>query len=297
MSKDLVAIVGPTASGKSSLAVFLSKRYNGEIISADSRQIYFGINVGADQIQKNKMQGIPHHLLDIEDPRTRCSVVKYKKHAEKAIEKIHTNNKLPFLVGGTGMYIDTVIYNLKYPSIAEDRKLRSELEKKTKKELFLILHKIDPQRASAIDLNNKRRIIRAIEINRHTNKPVPKQVLKNKQYKTLILGIKTEREELYKKIEERFYTTLQNGHKQEVELLNKKYKVNWTSIEDLGMNYKYMSYYLQGKITEQEMIEKSIKSIQQYSKRQMVWFKKNQDIKWIKTPQKAVNEIDKFIEK
>ncbi len=297
MSKNLLAIVGPTASGKSSLAVFLSERYKGEIISADSRQIYFGINVGADQIQKDKMQGIPHYLLDIEDPRTRCSVVKYKKHAEKAIKKIHTNNKLPFLVGGTGMYIDTVIYNIQYPSIPENKELRSELEKKTTKELFLILQKIDPQRASTIDFHNKRRIIRAIEINRHTNKPIPKQISKNKQYKTLVLGIKTEREELYKKIEERFYVTLQNGHQQEVEMLNKKYKVSWKRIEELGMNYKYMSYYLQNKITKQEMIEKSIKSIQQYSKRQMVWFKKNKDIKWIKTPQNATDEIDKFIKK
>lgn len=295
MSNSLICIVGPTASGKSALAVFLAKKYNGEIISADSRQIYRGINIGADQITKNKMQGITHHLLDIEDPHNQFSVVQYKQKAEKTLESIQEKNKTPFLVGGSGMYIDAIIYDISYPNIPADDNLRKELEDQTTEHLYSVLMDIDPNRASNIDKKNKRRIIRAIEINKHTKNPVPQKQEKNKKYRTLILGIQTQKDELYKKIENRFYETLKNGHQEEVDELNKKYKVNWQRIEDMGLNYKYMAYYLQNKITEQEMIEKSIQSIQQYSKRQIVWFKKNKDIQWITTKEQAIQKIDSFI--
>ena len=294
MNNILIAIVGPTASGKSSLGVNLAKKYNGEIISADSRQIYKGINVGADQITEEKMQGIPHHLLDIADPNTIFSVVDYKKEAEAKIKEIQAKNKLPFLIGGTGMYIDSVIYNIQYPPSPPNTKIRKKLEQKSTDQLLSILQRLDPERAKTIDQKNKRRIIRAIEINKTTNKPI-QPINKKMQYHTLILGIQTNREELYKKIEDRFYKTLENKHEQEVKYLHQEYKVSWERIEEIGLNYKYMAQYLQQKITEKEMIQKSIKAIQQYSKRQQVWFQKNKDIIWINTQQQAETEIDKFL--
>lgn len=295
MNNNLICILGPTASGKSSMAVFLAKKYNGEIISADSKQIYRGVNIGADQITKDGMCNINHHLLDIEDPRNQFSVVQYKQRANNAIKNIQENKKTPFLVGGTGMYIDSVIYDIDYPKTPANESLRRELGVKTTEELYSTLCDIDPHRASNIDPKNKRRIIRAIEINKYTNKPIPQTINKNQKYRTLILGIQTNRDELYKKIEKRFYETLKNGHKKEVEELNTKYKVSWKTIEEMGMNYKYMAYYLQNKITEQEMIEKSIKSIQQYSKRQNVWFKKNKDIQWITNKEEADKKVNQFI--
>jgi len=293
MNNNLVAIVGPTASGKSNLAVELAQQYKGEIVSADSRQVYRGITVGAAQITQQEMCGIPHHLLDIADPTTPYSVVLYKKEADAAIRAVQKRNNLPLLVGGTGMYIDAVVYNKNYPEVLPNQPLRKKLEHLSTQELFTRLQSVDSGRSRTIDKNNKRRLIRAIEINEATQKPVqpPQQ---QPRYRSLLLGIRVSKEELHTRIEQRFHAMLGNGHLEEVQHLHDHYHISWQRIDEIGLNYKWVGHYLQNNITKQEMIEKSITSIKQYAKRQMTWFQKNKDIVWIENYKQAETLIQNY---
>jgi len=187
--KKLIVILGPTASGKSEMAIKLAKRFNGEIISADSRQVYKEMDIGTGKLTKKEMKGIPHYLLDVASPKRRFTVVQYRKLALKAIEKIFKKGKIPILCGGTGFYIQAVIDGLVIPEVPPDWKLRKKLEKKSVKELFNQLEKIDPQRAKTIEPKNKRRLIRALEIVKKIG-PVP--ILKKQPlpYPVLMIGIK-----------------------------------------------------------------------------------------------------------
>ena len=160
----IIAILGKTATGKSDLAVLLAKKWDGEVISADSRQIYRGLDLGTGKITKREMKGIPHHLLDIADSKKQFSVSEYKNLADKTIGEIISRGKLPIICGGTGLYIDAVLKNIVVPEVPPNKKLRKELEKKTVPQLFVILKKLDSRRAKEIDANNPRRLIRAIEI-------------------------------------------------------------------------------------------------------------------------------------
>ncbi len=169
----IIVIPGPTASGKSNLAVKLAKKFNGEIISADSRQVYKGLDIGSGKITKKEMRGVPHYLLDVASPKRTFTVSQYQKLAKKALEKILAKNKLPIVCGGTGFYIDALIYNYNLPAIPPQPKLRKQLEQKSTEELFEQLKKIDLKRAENIDKNNRRRIIRALEIIFVTKRPVP----------------------------------------------------------------------------------------------------------------------------
>ena len=162
--KKLVVIVGPNASGKSDLAVKLAKKFNGEVVSADSRQVYKGMDIGTGKITKEEMQGIPHYLLDVASPKRRFSVAQYQKKAIEAIKKIQKKGKLPILCGGTGFYVQAVVDGLVFPKVKPDWKLRKKLEQKSAKGLYEYLKKLDPERAKTIEKDNKRRLIRAIEI-------------------------------------------------------------------------------------------------------------------------------------
>ena len=177
-SKKLIVILGPTASGKTDLSIILAKKLNGEIVSADSRQVYRGLDVGSGKITKKQMQGIRHHLLDIASPKRKFTVAQYQKLVIKIIKKIHKKNKIPFLVGGTGFYIQSVVDGIVMPEVKPNWKLRKNLEKKNTEELFQMLLKLDPVRAQLIDKKNPRRLVRAIEIVLSTKKPIER--LKNK---------------------------------------------------------------------------------------------------------------------
>ena len=170
MSRKIIVILGPTASGKSWLAVKIARKYNGEIISADSRQVYKGLDIGAGKITKKEMSGIPHYCLDIISPKKIFTVADFKKFADKAIEKIFSKNKTPIIVGGTGLYIQAIVDNVILPEVKPDWKLRKELEKKTTEKMFDFLKKLDPRRAKNIDPKNPRRLIRAIEIAKKLSK-------------------------------------------------------------------------------------------------------------------------------
>jgi len=285
--------LGPTASGKSELAIKLAKKFNGEIISADSRQVYKGMDIGTGKVTKKEMKGIPHYLLDVTTPKRRFTVVQYRKLAIRAINKIFKKNKVPLLCGGTGFYIQAVVDGIVIPEVKPDWKLRKELERKTSRELFSQLKKLDPQRAKTIEKENKRRLIRALEIVKKIGH-VPILRKKPLPYPVLMIGIKKSSEELKKLIEKRFLKWLRQGLIKEIKNL-RKLGLSWKKIEDFGIHYRVIAQYLQDKISYPEMIKNSLKELQNYAKRQMTWFKRDKRIKWIKNYQQAEKLVKSFI--
>ncbi len=307
MMSKLIVILGPTASGKTELSINLAKKFNVEDVSADSRQVYKGMNIGTGKVTKKEMRGIPHYLLDIASPKKRFTVLQYQKLALKAINKIHKENKLPFLVGGTGFYIQSVVDGIVIPKVKPDWKLRAKLEKKNTEELFKILKKLDPKRAKSIDKNNRRRLIRALEIVIKTKKPVPK--LKKQPIKSdvLILGVKRNKKELETLIHKRLLKRLKDGMIAEVKKLRKS-GLSWKRLEEFGLEYRFVARYLftlqnfskknlggQKKLNYQEMIEKIQKESEHYTKRQMTWFKRDKRIRWIKNYKEAEKLVKNFL--
>lgn len=290
----LIVILGPTAVGKSELGVKLAKRFNGEIVSADSRQVYKGMDIGTGKVTKKEMQGVPHYLLDVASPKRRFTVAQYQKLAFKAIDKILKKGKLPFLVGGSPFYIYSVVDGYVFPKIPPNRKLREKLERKSEKELFEILKKLDPERAETIDKKNKRRLIRAIEIAKKLGKVPP--LKKNPRYDCLLLGIKKPKEVLTKLIKKRLEKRLKRGMIAEVKRLRKE-GVSFKRLEEFGLEYQWIAWFLQGKIEKKEMIEGLQKDIEKFAKRQMVWFKRDKRIHWIKNQREAEKLIKEFLKK
>lgn len=273
IKSKVIVIVGPTASGKSDLAVKLAKKFNGEIISADSRQIYKGLDVGTGKITKNEMRGIPHHLLDVADPKKQFSVAQYKKLAEEKIREI----KFPIVVGGSGFYIDALTGTANFPDVPPNKKLRKKLEKKAAETLFKLLQKKDPQRASAIDPRNKVRLIRALEVIDVLGR-VPKLFSYSHElaYRYIFIGLKPDN--LDKRIRQRLLKRLEPMIREGKKLHARG--LTYKRMHELGLEYRYISMYLQGKISKKEMVEKLYIEIRQYSKRQMTWFKRNKKIRW-----------------
>lgn len=299
--KKIIVVLGPTASGKSDLAVRLAKKFNGEIISADSRQVYRGMDIGTGKITREKMKGIPHHLLDVASPKRRFTVVQYRKLALSAINKIFKRGKLPILCGGTGFYIQAVIDGIIIPKVKPDWKLRKKLEKETTEELFKKLRKLDPKRAEIIDKNNKRRLIRALEIITKTQKPVPPLQRQPLPYPVLIIGIKKEKTELKKLIKKRLLKRLRQGMVEEVKKLHQS-GISWKRLEEFGLEYRFVAQYLQKKISYGEMINLIQKESEHYAERQMTWFKKmgmssTHPINWLKRYSHAEKLVKKFLEK
>lgn len=285
MKSKILVIVGPTATGKSDLAVKLAKKMRGEIISADSRQVYKGLDIGTGKITKKEMAGVPHHLLDVADPKKQFSVVKYVELAEKAIASIIVNNKIPIIVGGTGFYIQSLIDGTVLPDVLPNPGLRKELSKKSADELITILKKIDPKRAKEIDPKNSRRIIRAIEIATALGK-VPSIKKSPPKYDTLFIGLTLPTEELKKKIKLRLEKRLKDGMIKEAVELHKN-GLSWRRMDELGLEYRYLALYLQKKISLEELKKKLETEIWRYAKRQMTWFKRDKRIRWLKSKEET----------
>jgi len=292
VNNKILVIVGPTASGKTDLSIRLAKKFGGEIISADSRQVYKGMDIGTGKVTKKEMQGIPHHLLDVIGPKTRFDIIKYRKLALKVIEIIQKKNKVPILVGGTGFYIQAVIDGIIIPPVKPDWKLRKKLDKKTAPELFKMLKKLDPRRAKIIEKENKRRLIRALEIIIKTKNPVPPLTKKSPGFDILMIGIKKSDKELKKAINKRLLKRFSGGMLAEVKKLHKQ-GISWKRLEEFGLEYRYLALYIQNKITKQKMIERLEKKIEHYAKRQMTWFKRDKRIKWIKNYKQASEILKK----
>lgn len=297
--KKLLVILGPTASGKSDLAIEMAKKFNGEIISADSRQVYKGMDLGTGKVERDKnfkefySEGVRHYLLDIVEPQQYFSVYQYQKLALKAINEILKKKKLPILCGGTGLYISAVIENWKFLKIKPNFELRKKLEKLSLEELFEKLKKIDPQRATTIDPKNKRRIIRALEI-ALTKGKVPPLEKKPLKIDILILGIQKEKEELKKLIKTRLEKRINLGMIEEVKNLKEK-GVSSQRLEEFGLEYRWVNRYLEGKITLEEMKKRLYNEIVKYAKRQMTWFKKMKNIYWIKTKEEAFSLVENWL--
>ena len=296
MLKKLIVVSGPTASGKSELAVKLAKKFNGEIISADSRQVYKGMNIGTGKITKKEMQGIPHYLLDVASPKRRFTVAQYRNLALKAINKIFRKDKIPILCGGTGFYIQAVVDGIVIPEVKPDWRLRSNLNKLSAVELYQKLKKLDPKRAKTIERKNKRRLIRAIEIVIKTKKPVPALKKNPLPYPVLMIGIKKEKKELSSLIRKRLLRRLKRGMIAEVKKL-KKSGLSWKRLEEFGLEYRWVARFLQKKLNYQEMLKKLQKDIEHFAKRQMTWFKKEKRIQWIKNQKETEKLIEKFLKK
>src|SRR4030042_1028138 len=294
MGNKLIVILGPTASGKSDLAVKVAEKIKAEIISADSRQVYKGMDIGSGKITKKEMKGIPHYLLDIASPRKRFTVSQYQILAKRAINKILKKGKIPILCGGSGFYIQAVIDGITIPEVKPDYSLRKQLEKLTTQELFKKLKQLDKERAKNIDKNNRRRLIRALEISIKTKKPIPSLKKNPLPYPVLIIGIQKEKEKLKKLIRKRILKRLKQGMVKETKNLHKS-GISWQRLEEFGLEYRLIAQYLQNKISYNEMIEILQKEIEQFVKRQITWFKKDTRINWIKKCSEAEGLIREFL--
>jgi tRNA dimethylallyltransferase len=293
--QKLIVILGPTASGKSALGVQLALRlrlgqakkkfgiHGAEIISADSRQAYKGLDIGSGKITKKEMRGVPHHLLDIASPKRRFTVSQYRRLAMKAMASITRRRKLPILVGGSPLYIYAVTDGWVIPEVKPNVKLRKQLERLSTEQLLKKLQKLDPERARIIEQKNPRRLIRALEIIMTTGKPVPQLQKHPLPYPVLFLGVKKSFQALGKLIEERLHKRLRAGMVKEVKALHAS-GLSWNRLEELGLEYRFVALYLQQKLSYQEMTKKLQGAIEDFSRRQMTWFKKDQRIHWIISP-------------
>lgn len=274
--QKLIVVLGPTATGKSDLAVKIAREFNGEVISADSRQVYKGLDVGSGKITKREMKNVSHHLLDVASPKRTFTVAQFKKKADEAIKKISKKNKVPILCGGTGFYIDAVVDNLQFPKVLADTKLRKQLEKKDLVELGKILKKLDKNRYNEIDKKNKVRLIRAIEVTKALGK-VPK-IKKSPKYDVLFIGLnpsdKVLKDRIYKRIIKRL-----KGMKTEARRLRKE-GLSIRRMKQLGLEYRYLAMFLEKEIDEREFIETLNTKIWQFARRQRTWFKRNKNIYW-----------------
>jgi len=296
----VIVICGPTASGKTSLSIELAKKINGEIISCDSMQIYKDMDIGTAKVTKEEMQGIKHYLINFVEPSQRYSVAEFKKDAENAIEEILGKGKTPIVVGGTGLYIDSLIYGIEYQDIQLDEKYRQELEEKASKEgglaqLYEEASQIDPQAIEKISPNDKKRIIRILEIYKATGKNKTEQEMESRKkgvkYDYKVFAINWDREILYERINKRVDIMIEQGLVQEVQQLLQKYNDFPTAMQGLG--YKEVVEHLQGHMTYEEMIEKIKMETRRYAKRQITWFKKNKQTIWIgaKDLQRILDEM------
>ncbi len=295
--KPLIVVLGPTATGKSDLAVAIAKKFNGEVISADSRQVYKGLDIGTGKITEKEMVGIPHHILDVADPKKRFSVAEYKKLAEQALSEIYSRNRVPVICGGTGFYIEAVIDGVELPSAPPNPDLRMELNGKSAEELMIMLETIDPDRAHEIDPNNKRRVIRAIEIAQMLGK-VPRISKKESVYDLIMIGLNAPVPELRKRISDRLHRRIKQGMIEEAKYLYAG-GLSYEKMEELGLEYRYLAKYLKGELDLEHMIQKLNTEIWRYSRRQMTWFKRDSRVTWFSPDEdaKVMALIKKSLEK
>lgn len=267
----ILVVCGPTATGKSDKAVELALSKNGEVISADSRQVYKGLDIGSGKITPEEMRGVTHHLLDVADPKQIFSVEDFVRLGEEAIQDILERGMLPIICGGTGFYIDALIYGTHFPEVKANPQLREELEKLTIEELQDKLQLLDPERFSTIDIYNPVRLVRAIEIATELGKVPP--VIKENKYDIEFVYLDFPKEILAERIAKRLTARLEQGMLEEAERLHTE-GVTYERMKQLGLEYRYMAMCLLGEITYTEMIELLNIKIRQYAKRQRVWFKR-----------------------
>ena len=298
----VIVICGPTASGKTALSIEVAKKINGEIISCDSMQIYKDMNIGTAKPTKEEMGEIKHYLIDYVLPTERYSVAEYKKDAKKAIKEVIEKGKTPIIVGGTGLYVDSLIYEIEYPEIKFDEEYRKKLEKEVEEEglekLYEKAKKIDPIAIQKISKTDKKRIQRVLEIYHATGKTKTEQEIisrqKEPEYAYKVYGLLWDRQKLYDRINLRVDIMIEQGLIEEVKTILKKYSEFPTAMQGLG--YKEVVQYLNKEITKEEMIEKIKQETRRYAKRQMTWFRKNKQTIWLEGTNDIQNNINIILE-
>jgi tRNA dimethylallyltransferase len=327
--EKIIAVVGPTASGKTALGIFLAQKLNGEIISADSRQVYKGLDIGTGKVTKKEMAGIPHHLLDIASPKKQFTVDDFTQKGKKALEQIFQNKKTPIIVGGTGFYVDALLGRLTYSNVPPNPKLRAQLAKKSAQELFKLLKKLDPERAKNIDPQNPRRLIRAIEVakgiirepaadpltstgsatgsaaglgapTKLVAEPVDAETLSGLPRdaeslpEVLYLGINPSDTKLRKNIQLRLKSRLKQGMIAEAKKLHTQ-GVSYKRMEELGLEYRHLARFLQGRLNRLAFETELEHAIWHYARRQRTWFRRNKEIQWVTSKTKALALAKKFL--
>ena len=291
----VIVICGPTGSGKTKISIELAKKINGEIISADSMQIYKDMDIGTAKVTKEEMQGIKHYLTDCISPDKRYSVAEFKKDANNAIEEILAKKKIPIIVGGTGLYVDSLVNGIEYNEIQTDLKYREKLQQIAETEGLEALYnkamQIDKQATKKISPNDKKRIFRVLEIYKSTGRTKTELEIESRKngtkYNFIVFGIKMDREKLYERINIRVDKMIEDGLIKEVEDLLKKYETFPTAMQGLG--YKEIKEFLDGNCTKEEAIDTIKMETRRYAKRQITWFKRNKNIIWLESDKMQEN--------
>lgn len=294
MKRDrIIVIVGPTASGKTGCAVTLAKKFGGEIISADSRQVYRGLDIGTEKITRREMHGVPHHCIDIASPRRAYSVERWRTCAQRAIRSITKRGGVPIIAGGTGLYVDALVYDIVFPRVAPNTALRKQLETWTPEQLLARLVELDPERAETIEQKNPRRLIRAIEVATALGK-VPALNKQTVRYDVIWIGLNPPIETLEERIRARLKKTLKRGLVAETRMLREELGLSWNRINELGLEYRIVGEYLRGELSKDELEQKLYEGVRRYAKRQLRWLKRNKDIVWYPHTDDALSDISIF---
>lgn len=290
---SLIVILGPTASGKTELAIRLAKEFHGFIISADSRQVYRHMDIGTAKPTPEQLRAVHHEMIDIVEPDEPFSLADYQKRVFTCLETGY-QSKIPFLVGGTGLYIDAVVENWNIPKVAPNKQLRQDLEKQPFNLSVERLRQLDPDSAAGIDLNNTRRVIRALEVALATGRSFTAQRLKRPfPYRVLMLGLDVPRQELVQRIDHRVDQMMSDGLLEEVRNLSKKF--DWDLPSMSGIGYRQLGAYLRNEMTLEQSVEQIKIATRQYAKRQMTWFRRNKSIHWIRRAPEAEKLVADFL--
>lgn len=286
----LIVILGPTASGKSSLGVKLAQRFHGVVISADSRQVYRGMDIGTGKITKREMRGVPHYLLDVASPRTQYSVAKYVRDVTKIIRRMPVTTPI-FLVGGSPFYIDALTKPNSFSPVPPNPALRRRLAGWSNARLVARLQKINPARLSKIDTANRRRIIRAIEIASHKGKIMSPSL---PAMRVLKIGIQLPKKTLHRNIDQRVDQRMKRGMVYEVRKLHQR-GLSWKKLDAFGLEYRFLSRFLRGQLAKPAAVEQLKSATHDFAKRQMTWWKRDADIHWIRTQSSAAKLVRTFL--
>lgn len=304
--QKLVVIVGPTAAGKTRLGVEMAKHFNGEVISGDSMQIYRGMDIGTAKVTEEEMEGVPHHLIDIKNPEESFSVAEFKSLVREKIAEITSRGKLPIVVGGTGLYVQSVLYDYQFSEAPADEEFRARLEKKAAEEGNEAVHRelaeLDPEAAEQLHPNNVRRVIRALEIVKSTGMPLAenqKSTQPELLYNASIIGLTMDRELLYERINRRVDIMVEEGLVAEVKKFYDEGLRDCQSIQAIG--YKEFYSYFDGNATLEDSVDMLKQNTRRYAKRQLTWFRNKMDVEWYDMSDtgafpKIIHEIFKYVE-
>lgn len=302
LMNPLIVIVGPTAVGKTALSISLAKAFNGEIISGDSMQVYRGMDVGTAKIKAEEMNDIPHHLIDILEPNEPFSVADFQTQAKKAIRSVQDKGKIPFLAGGTGLYVNAVMYDYQFSQTGGDEGFRAEMEAIAEKDgneaLHARLKKVDPVSFKELHPNNLRRVIRALEVFHMTGKPLREDHSQrvSASYDAVVIGLTMERTQLYERINRRVNLMVEDGLVEEVRKLYEAGYADCQSMQAIG--YKEITAFLRGEATKEEAVELLKRNSRRFAKRQLTWFRNKMDIHWFEVThdrEEREEEIHKFL--